>query len=38
MNKTKIIGYYIIGKRTADDACYNDLYWIVVNPEEQNKE
>lgn len=32
----KIIGYYIIGKRPLTDAVY-DLYWIVVNPEEQNK-
>ncbi len=31
-----ISGYYIIGKRPLTDAVY-DLYWIVVNPNEQNK-
>ncbi|HPN37110.1 MAG TPA: GNAT family N-acetyltransferase [Melioribacteraceae bacterium] len=31
-----ILGYYVIGKRPLTDAVY-DLYWIVVNPDEQNK-
>ncbi len=31
-----ILGYYIIGKRPLTDGVY-DLYWIVVNPDEQNK-
>lgn len=31
-----ISGYYIIGKRPLTDGVY-DLYWIVVNPNEQNK-
>ncbi|MEG8946003.1 GNAT family N-acetyltransferase [Rosettibacter firmus] len=35
-NENDIIGYYCIGKRALTDGVY-DLYWIVVDPQHQNK-
>lgn len=35
-NNNVVEGYYCIGKRALTDGVY-DLYWIVVNPEHQNK-
>lgn len=32
----KILGYHCIGKRSLTDGVY-DLYWIVVDPAQQNK-
>lgn len=35
-NDGELVGYYCIGKRALTDGVY-DLYWIVVDPNYQNK-